>query len=146
MYKIFKIWVQSIPILVQCIPIWVQCIYDLSTMNSNLSTLYSWSEYNVFKIWIQRIQFEYRVFNLSTVYSIRVQCIQSWVQCIPIWVHCIHNLSTMYSKLSTRYSMCSELRSECPNKKEGGQLSLAEGNNTMLILNFNSVKTHLICS
>ena len=40
--------------------------------------------------------------------------------------------------------MCSELRSECPNKKEGGQLSLAEGNNTMLILNFNSVKTHLI--
>ena len=42
--------------------------------------------------------------------------------------------------------MCSELQSECPNKKEGGQLSLAEGNNTMLILNFNCVKTHLICS
>ena len=130
--NIFKIWVQCIPILEQCIPIWVQCIYNLSTKNSNLSTLYSWSEYNVF--------------NLSTGYSIRVQCIQSWVQCIPIWVHCIHNLSTMYSKLSTRYSMCSELRSECPNKKEGGQLSLAGGNNTMLILNFNSVKTHLICS
>ena len=201
-YNVFKIWIQRIqfeyrvfnsstvyPILVQCIPIWVQGIYDLSTMNSNLSTLYSWSEYKciqnlnwTYSIWVQCKKFEYSVSNFSTKYSnlspmylrfeynefqfeyivfmkwveciqnlnslcsIQLQCIQYWVQCIPIWVHCVHNLSTMYSKLSTRYSVCSEIRSECPNKKEGGQLSLAEGNNTMLILNFNCVKTHLICS
>ena len=93
-YNVFQFESNVFTIWVQWIPIWVHCIHEVSTM-------YSKFEFNVFNlstgysIWVQCIQFEYSVFKVEyNVFQFEYIVFTIWVQCIPSWVQgiqCVQN-------------------------------------------------------